>query len=555
MNSSKHLKYSFKVATAAFLLFGGSLFAQTPDLGQIHGNFEVDAQSYKADSLIGAPEFPEQVGSNSFLNLLYTRGNFEAGLRYEAYYPTLQGFTRNQGAGVPYRYARYRTDKVDVTAGTFYEQFGSGMVLRTYEQWGLGFDNSLDGFRVKSQPVKGVYVTGLIAKQRNAFSNKVENLSDGIVRGFDGEWSINESFDSLANAKSRFRIGASFVSRYQKDNDPIQIYPENVTAMAGRASFNRGGLNLSAEYAYKINDPSAVNNLIYKPGNGLLVMGSYAKKGLGISAQFKRIDNMDFRSDRAATFNNLTLNFLPPQTKQHTYRLATLFPWATQALGEWGMQAEVLYKIKKDSPLGGKYGTTIAFNFSRINPLDKTPTPDPFDGYTTPFVGKLDSVLFQDINLEISHKFSSKLKGSFTYLHINYNESLFHQLTGFDASKDVTAEVQILDMSYKLAKKHTLRMEFQHCYTKQEFGSWAMVLAEYTISPHFFLAAFDEYNYGNANEDKRLHYFTGTGGVNWDNYRLQLGYGRQRAGVICVGGVCRTVPASNGFSLSLTGSF
>lgn len=544
-----------KVAAAALLLFGGLAKAQSTDLGEIHGSFEVDAQTYKPDSLIGAPEFPEKLGSNSFLNLLYTRGKFEAGLRYEAYYPTLQGFTRERGAGIPYRYARYRGNKVDVTAGTFYDQFGSGMVLRTYEQWGLGFDNTIDGVRVKSNPVKGLALTGLIGRQRNAFSNNLDNLSEGIVRAIDGEWSINESFASLDTAKTRIRVGGSFVSRYQKDNDPVQIYPENVAAFAGRAAVNRGGFNLSGEYAYKFNDPSTVNSVIYKPGNGLLLMASYAQKGLGISAQLKRIDNMDFRSDRSGTFNNLTLNFLPPQTKQHTYRLATLFPWATQALGEWGMQAEVFYKFKKETALGGPYGTTVALNFSRINALDKTPTVDPFDGYDVEFLGKMDSVLFQDINVEISRKFSSKFKATLNLLHINYNQSLFHQLTGFNSSTDVTAEVQILDMSYKLRKKHTLRMEFQHCYTKQEFGSWAMVLAEYTIAPHFFFAVFDEYNYGNAELEKRLHYFTGTAGVNWDNYRLQLGYGRQRAGVICVGGVCRTVPASNGFSLSLTGSF
>jgi hypothetical protein len=548
-------RYTAKVATAALLLFGGGLWAQTPDLGEIHGNFEIDAQTYKLDTLIGAPNYPEKLGSNSFMNLLYTRGKFEAGLRFEAYYPTLQGFTRERGAGLPYRYARYRHDKFDVTAGTFYEQFGSGMVLRTYEQWGLGFDNSIDGVRVKSEPIKGVYLIGLVGRQRNAYANTVQDLSEGIIRGFDAEWSINDCFDSLAASKTRVRVGGSFVSRFQQDNDPVKIYPENVSAMAGRASLNRSGFNLSAEYAYKINDPSSVNNIIYKPGNGLLVQAAYARKSLGASVQFKRIDNMDFRSDRSATFNNLTLNFLPPQTKQHTYRLPTLFPWATQPLGEWGMQAEILYNFKKGSALGGEHGMNIAFNFSRINALDKTPTVDPFDGYTTPFLADMDSVLFQDINVEITRKFSNKLKATLSLLHFNYDEGLFHQLTGFNSSTDVTAEVQVLDMTYKLRKKHTLRMEFQHCYTKQEFGSWAMVLAEYTIAPHYFVAVFDEYNYSNAEPNKRLHYFTGIAGVNWENYRFQIGYGRQRAGVICVGGVCRTVPASNGLQLSITGSF
>ena len=526
-----------------------------PDLGEIHGNFQMDAQIYRPDSAIGAPDFPEHLGSNSFLNLIYTRNKLEAGVRYEAYYPTLQGYTRSTGSGIPYRYARYRGDKIDVTAGTFYEQFGSGMVLRTYEEWGLGFDNAIDGARIKANPVKGVYLTGLIGKQRNAFSNKVEDLSAGIVRGADLEWEINSSFAALDTAKTRLKLGTSFVSRYQRDDDPVQIYPENVAAYSARATLSRGGFSLFGEYAYKINDPSSVNALIYKPGNALLLQTSYARKGLGISLEFKRIDNMDFRSDRAATFNNLTLNFLPAQTKQHTYRLPTLFPWATQPLGEWAMQGEIFYKFKKDTKIGGPYGMTVALNVSRINALDKTPTIDPFEGYSAPFVGKLDSVFFQDINLEITRKFSSKFKATLHLLHFNYDESLFHQLTGFDASEDVVADVQVIDMSYKLKGRNNLRVELQHCLTQQEFGSWAMALVEYTFSPKYFVAVFDEYNYGNANEDKRIHYFTGTAGMNLDNYRIQVGYGRQRAGVLCVGGVCRIVPASNGFTLSVTGSF
>jgi hypothetical protein len=34
-----------------------------------------------------------------------------------------------------------------------------------------------------------------------------------------------------------------------------------------------------------------------------------------------------------------------------------------------------------------------------------------------------------------------------------------------------------------------------------------------------------------------------------------MSYGKQRAGIFCVGGVCRNVPASNGFAISITSSF
>ena len=39
-------------------------------------------------------------------------------------------------------------------------------------------------------------------------------------------------------------------------------------------------------------------------------------------------------------------------------------------MGELGIQLDVFYKIKKGTLLGGKYGTKLNFNFSRINGLE-----------------------------------------------------------------------------------------------------------------------------------------------------------------------------------------
>ncbi len=55
------------------------------DMGSVHGNFQIDAQYYNPDSLIGAPKVPEKMLSNAFGNINYQRGKFSAGVRYEAY--------------------------------------------------------------------------------------------------------------------------------------------------------------------------------------------------------------------------------------------------------------------------------------------------------------------------------------------------------------------------------------------------------------------------------------------------------------------------------------
>ena len=86
-------------------------------------------------------------------------------------------------------------------------------------------------------------------------------------------------------------------------------------------------------------------------------------------------------------------------------------------------------------------------------------------------------------------------------------------------------------------------------------GSWLMGLLEYSFSPHFFVSIMDQWNYDNPNPDYQIHYVTGMVGYNVGSTRITFSYGRQRAGIICIGGVCRQVPASNGFTLSIMSSF
>ena len=315
----------------AFSLFSFNSFAQNfeeiMNRGEIRGNFQIDMQYYQEDSTIGAEDVPEKIRSNSFLNLIYTNGNFSTGVRYESYLTPLLGFPEGyEGNGIAYRYASFTKDKLSVTVGNFYEQFGNGLILRTYEERGLGYDNALDGIRIKYKPFKGVTLTGLTGKQRLFF-----DFGEGIVRGFDAEIYLNDVYGKLAESKTKILIGGSAVSKYQADQDSRFVLPENVAAMSGRINLTRGKINVNSEYAYKYNDPSADNGFIYKSGSAFFLQTSYSQKGLGIVLAAKRNDNFSFRSDRTEGLQNLLINYLPALTKQHTYNLlATLYPYATQ---------------------------------------------------------------------------------------------------------------------------------------------------------------------------------------------------------------------------------
>ena len=520
------------------------------DLGEVHGNFQANAQYYIPDSTIGAAEAPEKMLFNGFANILYTKGKFTAGIRYESYLNVLQGYpTGYKGTGIPYRFITYKSDFLEITAGSFYEQFGNGLVLRTYEERNLGLDNALDGIRIKAEPVKGIYIKGLIGKQRSFFSQ-----GPGIVRGIDGEIQVNELFSKLADKKLIFGIGGSFVSKFQEDQDPSLVLPQNVGCQSIRFNLSRNNFSLNGEYAYKINDPSYDNNFIYKPGSATLLQASYATKGFALSVSGSRIDNMSFRSDRNAQLTNLLLNYIPALNKQHTYSLLTFYPYASQSRGEMEFSTELKYKFKKGSALGGTYGTEILINYSGSNSLDTT-NLNPADdwrrtGYTSRFFRIGDQIYFRDFYVEINKKFSPKWKASFIYSYQVYNKDVIQKPGG----GMIYSNIGIIDITHKL-KTGALRLELQNLSTKQDHQDWAYALLEYTINTNWYVAVGDQYNYGNLIEEERYHYYNISTGFIKNANRIELSYGKQRQGIFCVGGVCRNVPAMNGVTLTITSSF
>lgn len=572
---------AFLKTSLKFFLFGTLLAglqtvrAQNPvvdELNSIHGNFQIDAQYYETDSLIGAPKVPEKLLSNVFGNINYTRGKFSAGVRYEAYNNVRQGFLPSyKGEGIANRFARYQTDLLDITIGNFYEQFGNGLMLRAYYEPGLLYDNSIDGARIISSPYKGFTFKGVIGKQRLFFGK-----GPGIVRGFDGELNVNELFDSiLGNKKTRVILGGSFVSKFQADQDNNLVLPENVGCYGGRINIIRDGFNFNTEYAYKINDPTADNNGSYKFGDALFSTISYAGKGFSILLQGKRLDNMSYRSDRNESLQNLLINYLPATTKQHSYTLLALNPYATQLNGEIGFMAEAQYKVKKGSLLGGKYGMEITLNYSQASGLNQYAVGDSLTNRTY-YQTKWDfselcddnKRYYHDFFVEINKKFNKKIKATFVYANQFYNRNIIQFNAPNAGYKNLRAQIGVIDVTYKYKSSSSIRFEFQGLFAEKvdgkevatnsnliAKGDWATGMIEWWPNGHLFIAVFDQWNFGNPDPKLQVHYYLGTIGYNEGPHRISLSYGKQSAGIFCVGGVCRVVPASNGITLSITSSF
>jgi hypothetical protein len=538
---------------------------------QITGSFQADASLYQADNAMGITQASldgKVIRMNGYTEVNYEYKNFYAGMRFEAYLPPLMGYSSEyQGAGVPYWYVKYKNDLLEITAGNFYEQFGNGMTLRTYQDWTLGYDNSMRGLRVKFMPYKGITLTGVYGFQR-IFWIPFQNNNRGIVKGIDGDFNLNEMFNAWANGKFKVSVGGSFVSDYQADKTMTYAYdnkvytlnlPQNVACYGGRLNMNYAGVNLYGEYAHKINDPSALNNYIYAHGDAFLIDLTYSRKGLGVELKTKWIDNFSYKSDRNYSLNGLDINYLPAINKEHSYALPAMYPYATQTTGEAGIAASIMYTIPKGSKLGGKTGLTIELDFSQVNSIKKTPLNDTTPvtqtgtlGYTTKLFSVGNDVYWQEIQLDVTKKFGKKWKGIFEYLYQTYNKAV---VQGHKEDPIIYSNIGVVDLTYNVTKKLSLRGELQGLWTKQDNGNWASGLLEISISPKWFFSISDQWNYGNSDASKQLHYYNVAAAFVYNTTRIQLAYGRVRDGIICVGGVCRYVPQSSGFTLTVTSSF
>ena len=241
------------------------------------------------------------------------------------------------GYGLSHLHIGATFDWGKITVGDVYGQFGSGMVLRLYEDRALGVDNALRGGKIEVTPYKGLYITALGGKQRrywNCYDDHAWgwNYKQDAVLGANLELGIHEWSEALQQAGANLTIGGSYVSKYQQKDtiifntviqpegkyDYYYIFPAWVGAGSVRAQLQMKGWNALVEYAYKANDPTILNDYSYKHGEALLLSLSYSKKGMAIMAQAKRSSNMSFRSDRG--LNNMagTINHMPPFAPHHT---------------------------------------------------------------------------------------------------------------------------------------------------------------------------------------------------------------------------------------------
>lgn len=502
------------------------------------------------DARIGTGKQKDRVLTNTYAEVNMISRHIDAGIRMEYLEHPLPGFENDfKGWGLGNIYARLHTKDLEITLGNFYEQFGSGFILRTYEERSLGIDNSMMGAHIAVKPLTGITIKALTGRQRHYW-----NYNRAQISGGDMEINIEEWWKTLQSGSIHLSLGASYINKHEKAED-IMVdathrlnLPLNVNAFDLRAHMQHKGLNILAEYAQKSQDPSFDNGYTYGKGYVTMLSVSYSKRGMSMLLQAKRSENMSFRSRRSITGTSSFINHMPAFTLDHTYTLAAHYPYATNPDGEWAYQAALGYKFGRGTLIGGKYGTNLKINLSYIRAINKN-TYDAkagTDGNGSAFWKWGDRTYYQDLNIQMEKKLSKDFTVNLMYMNQFYNKSAVEGEGGM-----IHSDIFIAEGKYRMNKKITLRTEAQYLSTKDDQGDWAFGLLELSILPCWMITVSDEYNCGTTD----IHYYSGMITFNKKAHRLQLGYGRTRAGYNCAGGVCRYVPASKGLRVSYNYNF
>ena len=556
------MKYLFTSLLFFFCYSTYTLAQNNANGGRLSGSLEANANFFIRDSAIGAfniPQYETQLyGAETWMQLNYSNWGFDVGVRFDLYNNSnlIDPNSSNSGQGIGRWFIKKKLDKLSISAGYLYDQIGSGIIFRAYEQRPLAIDNSLYGLRLTYELTPDWELKAFSGKQKDidAFVDSEHTgapIYDAVIKGFNAEGflSIGEEGKVISFAPGFGVVNKTLsepimenvvdvLSRYLVED---QFKPQyNTYAYSLYNSLNIGKITWYVEGAYKtkevIDNPmieritlggtEVDGKFTNETGSVAYTSLTYATKGLGITLEGKRTENYKFRTNPFTVLNRGAINFLPPMTRDNTYRLTSRYNAATQELGEQALQIDIRYVPKRK--------LSFNLNMSNITDLDNEP-------------------LYREVFTEAYYKYKRKwsIKGGVQYQ--KYNQAIYEV-------KDVP-ELQAItpyaDFLYRFTSRKSLRIEAQYMHTEQDYGSWVFGLAEFNLNSHWTFVVSDMYNSSPTKKSdyKSVHYPRFDIYYNLKSNRFSLSYVKQVEGVVCTGGICRLEPAFSGVKFNVTSSF
>ncbi len=545
--------FKYSVAVISLVVMGDIAFSQ--ETAYVTASLESNNILYLEDKGIGTGAPQDKLGSNNYVKVDYYQGKFSAGVQLEGYFPAQQNYIPLglEGVELTNCYVSWSDDNFKVTAGSFYEQLGSGLLFRSWEDRMLGFNNSIFGVKAGYSLGNIVNVRGFLGRPRFGME-----YMQTQVRGADLQFNIAE----LVKLNSmNLSLEASVLNRYEPVITAIKDVDgkPSTTGYSGRVHFDWSGFSVRAEYVdagekyisnYKY---EAQGDPLYlkRRGNAQLVELGYNRKGLGINLTGRRLEWMGSQIvANRELYGNLPLlddanllNYIPALCTQYTYLLTTLHPYTPEIgrlgyrsetnCGEMGGQFDVFYNFKRGSKLGGKYGMKIHANFATYYSIKSEQKYKP------------QNMLYRDLSVDVERKFTKNFK-----LVLLWSMQEKNQSYGANGTTHLQ-NIFVADMLYKFTPKISGRFELQYLTTKEDEKDWMAALAEFSFAPKWSIWASDMYNHGMT----RKHYYNVGVSYAKSRTRVAVGYGRYKGGSLCSGGVCRTISPYTGANFSITTSF
>ena len=539
-------KFGIMIMTVSLLFAGETLFSADRDTskGYVTGSLESTSNYYVEDAKTKATVPDGKFGSNNYLKVDYYNNKFSAGVQMEAYAPVLLGFSSDlKGAALTNYYLNWTDEDFSVTVGTLYDQFGSGLLFRAWEDRALGLNNALTGARIAYNYEDILSVKALWGMPRYGMK-----FSQTQVKGADLSFVVS----NLAGWNNTYlAVEGSLMDRYEALDDDMRQdgCNPNCTGWSGRVNLESNGFFLKGEYVdagtkyfYDLNYAGAGQMYHRKRGNAQLIETGYNARGLGVNMTLRRLEWMGSKVLNDGTSVTNLLNYVPAMCTQYTYMLTTINPYSSQTgdiklgfenSGEIGGQLDVFYNFRRGTALGGKRGMKVHANFSTYYTIAQEGTFKP------------GNLLFRDMSVDVEKQWSKKFKSTLLWSMQTWSPKAGANKTLY------VSNIFVADLLYKFTETLSTRLELQYLVTFEDQKDWMAALLEVNFAPHWSIYVSDMYNHGSTG----IHYYNGGVSYTKSRTRLALGYGRYRDGYICSGGVCRTIPAYTGANLALTMSF
>jgi len=552
----KRLFFLFKTILIV-LLFIVSKNAYSQERGVISGGLESNFNYFIRDSLIGANNIPQYdhllYGAESWLNLKYNYGTWELGVRLDMFNNSnlRNPNTAYSDEGVGNWYVKKKIKKLEITGGHFYDQIGAGTIFRAYEERALFVDNSIFGLRLKYDLNDNWSAKIFTGRQKYLFETYPSIIRGANIEGFftigkdnlisiaPGIGFVNRTHDDKTITKL-----VNIVKNYLPEDQVPPVYNTCLGTVYSNISYAAWSLYFEGSYKSPemFRDPFAIKKEIsgettkgkYIKESGSVIYTSlgYAKNKLGITGEFKRTENFDFRTDPTLLLNHGLINFIPPMNRLNTYTLTARYSPATQLLSEKAYQFDIKYAFNRKM--------SFNINFSNISNLD-------------------DDLLYREIYTEIMYKKGRKWKLVTGLQYQNYNQPVYEG----EGTEMLVAYTPYFDFLYKLSRKKSINIEAQYMSTEQDYGSWLNLFFEFSAAPHWSFEASGMYNIKPSERSpkddngKLLSVFYPAIGMTYTNgpNRYALRYVKQVEGVVCSGGVCRLEPAFSGIKFNVTSRF